>query len=76
MDILWIDVNVREEFPEPSQLKYGINICRQPNPHEGVVTLRVVLWKANIFIHIESDDIFEAEAVFVKLYEMLVGWNG
>merc|ERR1719342_1625505 len=41
--------------------------------HVPMITLRMVFWNSNIFIHVEGDDIFERYlASFVGLYKLLI----
>ena len=45
--------------------------------HEGVVGLGVLPGNANILVHVECDDIFEADlALLHKGDEVLVRWDG
>ena len=45
--------------------------------HEAVVALRMALGKPHIFVHVESEDVLEADSpCLIGLYESLVGANG
>jgi hypothetical protein len=54
-------------------LRTDIDVREEVLPHEGVVTLRVVLWNAYILVHIESHYVTEAYfTLFVKFNQVAV----
>ena len=55
----------------------NIDVIEEVGGHEAVVALRMALGKTHIFVHVESEDVLEADATcLIGLYESLVGANG
>lgn len=73
------NVDMGKELREPAELSGRWSKCSiaQCYGHECMITLGVVTRQADVFVHVESDYIFEGKlASLNKLNEMLVRRNG
>ena len=58
-------------------VRLHVDVLEEVATHEGVVTLGVILGQADVFVHVEGDDVAEGySALLAQLDEPFVGADG